>query len=567
MGNGSVPVHYASSPSPSAPVGEKVATSNPGASMGMSMGMGTRTAKVIGGRSTPDIGSNAQHRPASASSLAFRPNSAAPVPSPLGTVPPTPGAGGDPDPLTAATTGAMNSGLGVGSSAALSANHNPPSSFNEGSNPTASGSYRSSTVDYSSMQHPHGPSSSTSGLANPKTSGSSGLYSTSRGGGHSGSTGALPMNTESVQALGGVDELASIQEAIKAHQSQAKKGLHPDTGRNPSLPPSSAQNQRYNLPFASAAATHPLLIPTTLGNSPPTPLSHGPVVVGPNGTVQLPDPSGRRNTTRISNSSTNAPNQPFSASSAAGVKGLVPSPTGALFPSLSQAQQLVLAGIRPLPSPTASIPLQVGNSSNASKMPSILTPSGRTFAVGGRVRNISNDDMNPVFMFWPDNEPLPETTQIRPPTAVLLALGGVHGPPPPILNTGNKGPIDAQPGDWTCGKCDYLVSPVDARRFFFFLRPWLTAGTRTGVGGGCAQTVIRTPKATPRERSTPPRTCRSALHSWPASSSNNSSSSSRSTRRKFNSNSNNNSRCTCKFSPPLQSSWRPISLPLLIRPG
>lgn len=45
------------------------------------------------------------------------------------------------------------------------------------------------------------------------------------------------------------------------------------------------------------------------------------------------------------------------------------------------------------------------------------------------------------------------------------AMGGVgdtvstgKGVMPPILNTGNKGPIEQQPGDWVCGKCDYLVS-------------------------------------------------------------------------------------------------------------
>jgi hypothetical protein len=44
----------------------------------------------------------------------------------------------------------------------------------------------------------------------------------------------------------------------------------------------------------------------------------------------------------------------------------------------------------------------------------ILTPSGRALAVGGKVQSITNDPMNPIFMFWPDNEPLPEPGQIRP---------------------------------------------------------------------------------------------------------------------------------------------------------
>ena len=43
----------------------------------------------------------------------------------------------------------------------------------------------------------------------------------------------------------------------------------------------------------------------------------------------------------------------------------------------------------------------------------LLTPSGRAFAVGGTVQNISSDPLAPCVMFWPDNEPLPEPGQIR----------------------------------------------------------------------------------------------------------------------------------------------------------
>ncbi|EKM74917.1 hypothetical protein AGABI1DRAFT_116669 [Agaricus bisporus var. burnettii JB137-S8] len=79
----------------------------------------------------------------------------------------------------------------------------------------------------------------------------------------------------------------------------------------------------------------------------------------------------------------------------------------------------------------------------------LLTPSGRAFAVGGRVQNISTDPLSPCIMYWPDNEPFPEQGQIRPGN-----LAGVAQPP--ILNTGNKGPISHQPGDWICKKCNYL---------------------------------------------------------------------------------------------------------------
>lgn len=45
----------------------------------------------------------------------------------------------------------------------------------------------------------------------------------------------------------------------------------------------------------------------------------------------------------------------------------------------------------------------------------VLTPSGRAFAVGGKVQNVCPDPLAPrCEMFWPDNEPLPEIGQIRP---------------------------------------------------------------------------------------------------------------------------------------------------------
>ncbi|KAJ2915118.1 hypothetical protein MD484_g5315, partial [Candolleomyces efflorescens] len=81
--------------------------------------------------------------------------------------------------------------------------------------------------------------------------------------------------------------------------------------------------------------------------------------------------------------------------------------------------------------------------------PPLLTPSGRAFAVGGRVQNVSSDPLSPCIMWWPDNEPFPEQGQIRPNNVVGVAQ-------PPILNTGNRGPISHQPGDWICQKCNYL---------------------------------------------------------------------------------------------------------------
>lgn len=78
----------------------------------------------------------------------------------------------------------------------------------------------------------------------------------------------------------------------------------------------------------------------------------------------------------------------------------------------------------------------------------LLTPSGRSFAVGGKVQNVSSDSLSPCVMYWPDNESFPEQGQIRPSSLMIV--------PPPILNTGNRGPIEHQPGDWICQKCNYL---------------------------------------------------------------------------------------------------------------
>lgn len=44
----------------------------------------------------------------------------------------------------------------------------------------------------------------------------------------------------------------------------------------------------------------------------------------------------------------------------------------------------------------------------------LLTPSGRAFAVGGKVQNVSSDPLSPCIMYWPDNESFPEQGQIRP---------------------------------------------------------------------------------------------------------------------------------------------------------
>lgn len=99
--------------------------------------------------------------------------------------------------------------------------------------------------------------------------------------------------------------------------------------------------------------------------------------------------------------------------------------------------------------PATHTPIHHPSHTSKSPVPIQLTPSGTQICMGGKVRNISNDALAPCYMFWSFNEPLPDQGQIRPALAVALQ----H---PPILNTGNRGPIEHQPGDWICKKCNYL---------------------------------------------------------------------------------------------------------------
>ena len=274
------------------------------------------------------------------------------------------------------------------------------------------------------------------------------------------------MNSTLVQALGGISQVAAIQEAIKAHQSQTQPHAQDGRGRLSGANNVGFAGQRRGESRISAPGQGgQLLIPTTLGNSPPASLPQGPLSAQGrgarlgetrNGSIG-DDRRGRHPTLTVTHHGLSPVSSQFSPQGHPMQQNhhsqhpLPPHPgiSASLLNTFSPASAALAAA-------AASIP--------PSKMPALLTPSGRKFATGGRVQNISRDELNPIHMFWPDNEPLPLTSQIRPPAAVLMALGGVQGPPPPILNTGNKGPIDAQPGDWTCGKCDYLVSFI----FYFF---------------------------------------------------------------------------------------------------
>ncbi|KAJ7619428.1 hypothetical protein FB45DRAFT_158454 [Roridomyces roridus] len=115
------------------------------------------------------------------------------------------------------------------------------------------------------------------------------------------------------------------------------------------------------------------------------------------------------------------------------------------YPSPCASQQgYVQQPVVNLPAPSSPSTANIGMPAHP-----LLTPSGRAFARGGKVQNISRDPLSPCIMYWPDNEPFPEQGQIRP-----SGLMGI--PQPPILNTGNRGPISHQPGDWICLKCNYL---------------------------------------------------------------------------------------------------------------
>ncbi|KAI0946079.1 hypothetical protein AcV7_010147 [Taiwanofungus camphoratus] len=105
--------------------------------------------------------------------------------------------------------------------------------------------------------------------------------------------------------------------------------------------------------------------------------------------------------------------------------------------------------ISPLPQTQTQTQTPVAGSKGPRASYPLLTPSGRALSVGGRVQNISQDAMAPCMMYWPDNEGLPEQGQIRPLGCAVLSY-------PPIVNTGNKGAAEKQPGDWVCEKCHYL---------------------------------------------------------------------------------------------------------------
>lgn len=98
-------------------------------------------------------------------------------------------------------------------------------------------------------------------------------------------------------------------------------------------------------------------------------------------------------------------------------------PTSPRFASTAGATSFYTSPSIPNSSHYPTIPLgprhplaaqPVAGAKPASPSHPLLTPSGRSFSVGGKVQNISSDPSVPCIMYWPDNEPFPEQGQIRP---------------------------------------------------------------------------------------------------------------------------------------------------------
>ena len=100
-----------------------------------------------------------------------------------------------------------------------------------------------------------------------------------------------------------------------------------------------------------------------------------------------------------------------------------PRPSTTHAPS-SKTPYLPVVNLTQFPSPrfVAAAPEPQMPVSPPHQVPHILTPSGRAFSVGGRVQDVSSDPLSPCIVFWPDNEPFPEQSQIRPSNLVGIPV-------------------------------------------------------------------------------------------------------------------------------------------------
>ncbi|KAF7966307.1 hypothetical protein HWV62_39205 [Athelia sp. TMB] len=95
----------------------------------------------------------------------------------------------------------------------------------------------------------------------------------------------------------------------------------------------------------------------------------------------------------------------------------------------------------------------------------LLTPSGRAFAVGGKVQNISTDPLSPCVMYWPDNEPLPEQGQIRPSLVMgVPAIGAPLSTSPVIGSASSATTSIGGAGRYAEGNGDSISAAVQAER-------------------------------------------------------------------------------------------------------
>lgn len=122
---------------------------------------------------------------------------------------------------------------------------------------------------------------------------------------------------------------------------------------------------------------------------------------------------------------TPSPTSPTSPTASGSIIGVSASPR---FQLLAQQQNTYRPSNLPysVPNATSSLPsspsvtnfaqgpLTLGPGNQIRPLPSILTPSGRAFARGGRVRNVSPNPLAPCVIYWPDNEDLPLESQVRP---------------------------------------------------------------------------------------------------------------------------------------------------------